>query len=84
MEINKWVRCYKVRVFPWIDSKRIYINVQYFYPGQSIERPPAIDKTVYLTDNENGRKLIENSLDSLVEHIAKMTIANSQEITITA
>lgn len=29
-EIDKWIGSYKVRVFPWIDGKRIYFNVQFW------------------------------------------------------
>ncbi len=84
MEIDKWVSGYKVRSFPWIDGKRIYFNVQYFRPGQSIEQPPAWDKTVYVTDNTAGRRLVHELTASLVEHVAGMTIADGTEITLTA
>ncbi len=55
MEIDKWISGYKVRSFPWIDGKRIYFNVQYYAPGQSVEKPSVWDKTVYITDNNAGR-----------------------------
>ncbi len=84
MEIDKWVSCYKVRSFPWIDGKRIYFNVQYFLSGQSIEQPPAWDKTVYITDNEAGQRLLTDFLDSLVNHVAKMQIKQGTEVTLTA
>ena len=84
MEIDKWIRGYKVRSFPWIDGKRIYFNVQYYLPGQSIEKPPAWDKTVYITDNAAGQKLVNEFTDSLVEHVAKMIIKDNTEVTITA
>ena len=84
MEIDKWIRGYKVRSFPWIDGKRIYFNVQYYKPGQSINKPPVWDKTVYITDNEVGQRLLSDYLDSLVEHIASMKIPDKAEVTITA
>ena len=84
MEIDKWIRGYKVRSFPWIDGKRIYFNVQYYIPGQSIEKPPAWDKTVYITDNAAGQRLVNEFTDSLVEHVAKMIIKDNTEVTITA
>jgi hypothetical protein len=84
MEIDKWMGLYKVRSFPWIDNKRIYFNVQYYAPGQSIERPPVWDKTVYVTDNAAGQRLLNDYLDSLVEHIASMEIPKNTEIIITA
>lgn len=55
MEIDKWIGSLRVRAFPWIDGERIYCNVQYFIPGQTIEKPPAWEKTVYITDNPEGR-----------------------------
>ena len=84
MEINKWIGSYKVRAFQWIDGKRIYFNVQYFKPGQSIEKPPVWDKTVYITDNPAGQRLVNNFTHSLVEHVAKMQIKDNTEVTLTA
>jgi hypothetical protein len=83
-ELDKWVSGYKVRAFQWIDGKRIYFNVQYYAPGQSIERPPAWDKTVYITDNEAGKRLVFELTASLTEHVAKMSIAENTEVTLTA
>ena len=84
MNIDTWIGPYKVRSFPWIDSKRIYFNVQHYVPGQSNENPPAWDKTIYITDNAAGRRLVSDFTHSLVEHISKMQINNSTEITLTA
>lgn len=84
MEFNEWVGSYKVRAFPWIDGKRIYFNVQYYASGQSIEKPPVWEKTVYITDNAEGRRIISDFRHSLVEHIATMQIADNTEVTLTA
>jgi hypothetical protein len=84
MEIDKWVAGYKVRSFPWIDGKRIYFNVQYYAPGQSIAKPPAWDKTVYITDNAAGQRLVNEFTHSLAEHVAQLQIADHTEITLTA
>lgn len=84
MEIDKWIGSYKVRSFPWIDGKRIYFNVQYYIPGQSISKPPIWDKTVYITDNDMGRRLVQEFTDSLVNHIASMHIKEHTEVTLTA
>ena len=84
MEIDKWISSYKVRAFPWIDGKRIYFNVQYYAPGQSVEKPPVWDKTVYITDNNAGRRLVYYFTDSLVNHIANMRLGECVEVTLTA
>lgn len=84
MDIDKWISSYKVRSFPWVDGKRIYFNVQYYTPGQSVNAPPAWDKTVYITDNAAGRRLVNDFTHSLVEHIAKMQILDNTEVTLTA
>jgi hypothetical protein len=83
MEIDKWVGAYKIRSFPWIDGKRIYFNVQYYRAGQSISQPPVWDKTVYITDNTAGQRLINEFMDSLINHIAKMQIPKDCEVVIT-
>lgn len=83
MEIDKWIGSYKVRTFPWIDGKRIYCNIQYFLPGASIEKLPAWDKSVYITDDEKGRNLAYNFTDTLVNYIAQMVIPQGQEVTVT-
>lgn len=84
INIDGWYSGYKVRAFNWIDGKRIYINVQYYKPGQSIEQPPVWDKSIYITDNPEGQRLVNDFTHSLVEHIAKMQIAPDTEVTITA
>lgn len=83
MEIDKWIGSCKIRSFPWIDGKRIYFNVQYFVPGQSIQKPPAFDKTVYITDDTAGQRLVHELTDSLVQHICGMQIADGAEVTLT-
>lgn len=72
-EIDKWIEGCKVRSFPWIDKKRIYFNVQYFAPGQSLCKPPVWDRTVFIVNNEAGRRVIQNFTHSLVTHISTMT-----------
>lgn len=82
MEIDKWIGPHKVRSFPWIDGKRIYFNVQYYAPGQSVTKPPAWDKTVYVTDNAQGKRLVYDFTDSLVNHIACMRLEEGVEVTL--
>ncbi len=84
MNIDGWIAGYKVRSFPWIDGKRIYFNVQYYAPGQSIQKPPVWDKTVYITDNTAGQRLVNEFTHSLVEHVARMQIPRGAEVIITA
>jgi hypothetical protein len=84
MELDKWIGSCKVRSIPWIDGKRIYFNVQYYAPGQSVEKPPVWDKTVYITDNEAGRRLVYDFTNSLVEYIAGMRMTEHTEVTLTA
>ncbi len=84
MENDKWISGYKVRSFPWIDGKRIYFNVQYFSPGQSVDKAPVWDKTVYITNNAAGRRLVYDFSHSLVEYIATMQISKGAEVTLTA
>ncbi len=84
INIDEWISGYKVRSFNWIDGKRIYFNVQYYSPGQSIDRPPAWDKTVFIVDNSNAYRLINDFTHTLVEYIAKMEIKEGSEVTITA
>jgi hypothetical protein len=83
MEIDKWINGFKVRSFPWIDGKRIYFNVQYYAPGQSIERPPVWDKTVYITDNEAGQRLVYDFTHTLVEYVTGLEIGENIQATIT-
>lgn len=83
MDLDKWIASYKVRAFQWIDGKRIYFNVQYYAPGQSTVQPPVWDKTVYITDNPAGRRLVTDFTHSLAEHIASMQIIGNTEITLT-
>ena len=74
MQLDCWIGLYKVRSFPWIDGKTIYVNVQCYTPGQSISQPPMWDKTVYVEDTEKGRKAVFDFTDSLVNYIATINI----------
>ena len=83
MERDEWINSFKVRIFPWIDGKRICCNVQYFQPGASLEKPPVWDKSVYITDDEKGRDLAYNFTNTLVNYIAQMVIPQGNEVTLT-
>ena len=82
-DFEMWIKSYKVRSFPWIDGKRIYFNVQYFASGQRASAPPVWDKTVYITDNPAGRRMVDVFTDSLTQHVAKMEIPAGAEVTYT-
>lgn len=66
MELNKWVGGCKVHASPWIDKKNIYVNVQYFKPGQSIYQPPVWEKRALIANDEAGRRLVFEYTDTLV------------------
>ena len=74
MNFDRWIDGYKVTVFPWIDRKHIYVNVQYFNSGASLSQPPEMEKTALITDNENGRTMIKSYLNTLVHYIARSKI----------
>lgn len=85
MEIDGWFSGYKVRSFPWIDGKTIYFSVQCFAPGQSLSQPPVLDKTVYVTDNESGRRIVHDCTDSLAQYVARMKVPDgAAKVVITA
>ena len=74
MNIDKWVDGYKVRAFPWIDGKNIYVNVQYYKPGSSINRPPAMDKSALITDDASGRRFVYDFTSTCAAYIARLPI----------
>lgn len=82
MRKTGWYNGCKVDIVPWIDGKRIYCNVAHYRPGQSISRPPVWEKTVYITDDKNGRKLSYDFTDTLVSYVSGLDYGNSG-ITIT-
>ena len=83
--VEKWVSGYKVTYFPWIDGKRIYLNIQYYKPGSSLYRPPAWELIVYLADNDELRDLLENYETSLIESVVrKYLLQNKKESEVTA
>ena len=83
MDFERWVGGYKVRVMEWIDGKHIYINVQYFSPGASLQKLPEMDKTVFIVDNEKGRNMVQNYLNTLVNYIARVEIKQGYQMFIT-
>lgn len=83
MDFERWIDGYKVRVMKWIDGKHIYINVQYFDPGAFIQKPPAMEKTAFVVDNEKGRNMVQNYLSTLVNYIARTEIKQGNQMYIT-
>lgn len=71
MEIDRWIGSCKVRAFPWIDGKSVYVNVQYFAPGQSICKPPVWDRTVYIQNDDAGHRFVFEYTDTLVEAVCR-------------
>lgn len=84
MNFDQWIGPYKVRAFQWVNPEQIYFNVQYFAPGQSIEKPPVWDKTVYIANDEAGQRLIREFTHSFVEYVARMQIPDHAKVVITA
>ncbi len=83
--VEKWVNGYKVTYFPWIDGKRIYLNIQYYKPGSSLYQPPAWEITVFLVDNDESRDLLENCETTIVEFIVRRVLCqNKKESEVTA
>jgi hypothetical protein len=83
--VEKWVSGYKVTYFPWIDGKRICLNIQYYKPGSSLYQPPAWELTVYLADNDESRDLLENHETSLIESVVRgYLLQNKKETEVTA
>ena len=74
MEIDTWIGGMKVRAFPWVDGENIYVNVQYFKPGQSIMQAPAWDKSILLANDRNGNRLVYEFTHSLVNYISGLNI----------
>lgn len=70
MEINGWFSGCLVQAFPWIDGKYIYVNVRRFLSGQSISQAPALDRSVFVLDDEPGRTIVYKYTDSLVNAIS--------------
>lgn len=84
MERDMWIDSCRVRIIPWIDGEHIYCNVRYYQPGQSIEKDPVWDKTVYITDNEAGRRLVSDYIHSLVDYISSIKIDSGTKVVLTA
>ena len=83
MKLDKWIGPYKVQAFPWIDKKQIYVNVQYFAPGQSVERPPVWDKIIYVTDDKAGRNFVFVNTHTLVDYVSTLDILENTKTVVT-
>lgn len=74
MELDKWVDGYKVRSFPYIDGKSIYVNVCLYAPGASLSQPPAMDKSALIADTAAGRRFVYDFTCTCVTYIAALPI----------
>lgn len=66
----------------WYGKSKISVTSGY-PPGSSLSRPPAFDKTVYITANERGEKMIECCLNSLVEFVSRLHITDGNKYVLT-
>lgn len=82
MYFEGFIDGYLVHTEEWYDG-RIYFNVRYFRPGQSINQPPIFDKSVYITDNDKGRYMVQNFKSSLANYVARMDIKHGHTVVIT-
>ena len=83
MNVDTWIGGCKVRAFPWVDGETIFFNVQYFAPGQSIDRPPVWDKTVYIKNNSAGQRVVREFTHTLVNYICMLTIVDGTKVVLT-
>lgn len=83
MNLEKWVDGYKVHVMDWIDGENIYINIQYFKPGSSLSKPPTMEKTAYITNNDKGKNMVQNFLSTLVNFIVRSNVPAENRMVIT-
>ena len=82
MYFEGFINGYFVHTEKWYDGT-IYFNVRYFRPGQSINQLPIFDKSVYITDNDKGRYMVQNFKSSLAEYVARMDIKPEHKVVIT-
>ena len=79
-EIDDWIGGYKVRAFLWPTSNHIYVNVQYFAPGQSLSQPPKFDKSVFIENTPIGERFVFNYTHTLVEFVARLKIKDDCKV----
>lgn len=59
------------------------MNVQYFAPGQSMERPPVWDKTIYVTDDKAGRNFVFVNTHMLADFVSNLEIMKNTKTVVT-
>ena len=83
MYFEGFVDGYLVHIEEWYDGK-IYFNVRYFKSGQSMSQPPIFDKSIYITNNDKGRFIVENYKSTLANYVARMDTKPGHTVVITA
>lgn len=73
MKIDRWVGPYKVRAFPWTEKNLIYFNVRCYAPGQSLEKPPVLDQTAYITNDAAGHRLVFEFTHTLAAYVEELS-----------
>ena len=64
VNIDTWVAGYKVRAFDWVDGKNIYLHIEYYRPGASLSKQPAVEKSFLIPREEEAK--VRNFLHSVV------------------
>ena len=83
MNIDQWVDGCKVNASPSMDGKNIYVNVRYWAPGSSIEKPPALEKTAFVKNDEKGRHLVYDCTSTCAAYIRQLSIPRDGYVHIT-
>ena len=71
ININTWISGMKVRVFPWVDRKNIYMHIEYYRPGSSVHHP-AWEKSVLINPTDKAYDALENRLNTFVNAVATL------------
>lgn len=80
--IEKWLENAKIEIFESPDSEWLHVTISQYSGGQSIERPPLWERTVYIKKNTEGRDFVFEYTDSLLHYVASCDYRENMHITV--
>jgi hypothetical protein len=71
INIDTWKSGMRIVVFPWIDSKNLYMHIEYYRSGAR-KNDPTWEKSILINPTDKAYDALENRLDTFANAVASM------------
>ena len=80
--IEKWIENAKIEIFEIPDSEWLCVTISQYSGGQSIEKPPLWERTVYIKKDAEGKRFVFEYTNTLLHYVASCDYRENMHITV--